>query len=274
MGLRNIRRGGARRGAGARRSPRRAPLAPDRLGDRVRGRAGALLLAQRPRARTDERAAPRSPADHAGPGGGVHDDVHAGQLCRAGADAARAALPALRVRDPGVRPAGAQGRHPAGRARAGAVRGRRGVRVLRGAAGRADVPAELQRRQLPDGDPRTRLLLVRVDDDGLRGHPVPGAGGSAGPDAARHRDTAAAAERTAATPTWRARCSPRCFPASTPCRCSSRPLRWCCSTRAASSWPPSSARPRIAASPSRLRHRAAERAVPLGGRVQADRTSA
>ena len=93
--------------------------------------------------------------------------------------AADLALPALRLRRPGgPGPAAAQ---DAGGGRGGlvALPGRRRLRLLRGAAGRAELPARLRRRRLPHPGARGRVLRLRHHAAARVGADVRGAGGDA-----------------------------------------------------------------------------------------------
>ena len=91
--------------------------------------------------------------------------------------AAHLALPGLRVRHPGgLRSAAAD--RPRGHQRPGRpVRGRRGVRVLRRAAGGPELPHRVRRGHLQHAAARGRLLRLRHDHAAGVGDPLRGPGG-------------------------------------------------------------------------------------------------
>ena len=118
-------------------------------------------LARHPRRRGGRAAEHHPAARDAGGDRAVRDDLHGGRLRRPAAGAALPALPGLRLRPAGFQPPREEGRAAADADGAGAVPGRRGLRLLRGATARDPLPADLQRRQLRHPHPRHGLLQVR-----------------------------------------------------------------------------------------------------------------
>ena len=162
-----------------RRAPRRAARPRRRLARRLRRRPGALLLAEPPAARTGQRAAALRPqqADHLRRS--PSRSRRRVTVSAYGGDHPRAAdhpLPALRLPAAGLQQAAAAHDPAAAAADPGALHRRRRLRLLRRAAGRDQVPAQLQRRPVQHpGAGQGVLRLLRPDAARLR-HRLPGPG--------------------------------------------------------------------------------------------------